>query len=391
MSDSRNGTLVIIGGGPAGLSAARSYREAGGTGPVRIISADDEPPYQRPPLSKEFLRGEAEDGDLPLEDNDFYREHEIELSLGDPVTSLDPEARTVTTAAGESLSYEHCVLATGSEPIRPDVPGADHEDVLVLRSAASARRLREVASGIRSAIVVGSGFIGCEAAVSLARRGIQVTLMSPEKLPQADRLGAAAGKRIRQWLKAEGVSVLPETTLKGIEDGYRVHTDLVPTVDAGVVLLATGVAPRTELAKKAGLEVFEGRVRVDEHMRTSAARVFAAGDVALAYNTSAGRALSVEHWGEALKMGEIAGRAAAGEDVSWDNAPGFWTVIGDRVLKYAAWGDGYDQAELVNYADGGFTVWYGCTGTTVGVLTHEADDDYERGTALVEQGKPLPL
>jgi 3-phenylpropionate/trans-cinnamate dioxygenase ferredoxin reductase subunit len=391
MSDTNHSALVIIGGGPAGLSAARSYRDAGGSGPIRMISADDEPPYQRPPLSKDFLRGDADDGDLPLEGKDFYREHDITLSLGDAALSLDPDARTVTTAAGETVSYANCVLATGSAPVRPPVPGADHEDVLVLRSAASARRLRETASHARSAIVVGSGFIGCEAAVSLARRGVQVTLMSPEKLPQADRLGEVAGKRIRQWLKAEGVSVLFETTLEGIEDGYRVHTDLVPTVDAGLILLATGIEPRIGLAEKAGLEIAEGRVRVDEHMRTSAAGVLAVGDVALAYNTSAGRALAVEHWGEALKMGEVAGRTAAGEQANWDNAPGFWTVIGDRVLKYAAWGDGYDHAEFVNYADGGFTIWYGCEGTTVGVLTHEADDDYEHGSALVEQGKPLPV
>jgi NADPH-dependent 2,4-dienoyl-CoA reductase/sulfur reductase-like enzyme len=391
MGETNTGTLVIVGGGPAGLSAARSYREARGSRPIRMISADDDPPYGRPPLSKDFLRGEAEDSDLPLAGQDFYRDHDITLTLGDTVTSLDPSAQTVTTASGETVPYANCVLATGSEPVRPPVPGADHKDVLVLRSAASARRLREAASDARSAIVVGSGFIGCEAAVSLARRGIQVTLMSPEKLPQAARLGDAAGRRIRQWLKAEGVSVLFETTLEGIEDGYRVHTDLVPTVDARLVLLATGIEPRVELAEKAGLEVSEGRVRVDEHMRTSAAGVFAAGDVALAYNTSAGRALPVEHWGEALKMGEIAGRTAAGEQVSWDNAPGFWTVIGDRVLKYAAWGDGFDHTEFVNYADGGFSVWYGRQGTTVGVLSYEADDDYERGTALVEQGKPLPL
>jgi NADPH-dependent 2,4-dienoyl-CoA reductase/sulfur reductase-like enzyme len=282
------------------------------------------------------------------------------------------------------------VLATGSEPARPPFDGADHPDVHLLRSAASARRLREAASDARSAIVVGSGFIGCEAAVSLARKGVQVTLFTPESLPQAARLGDIAGKRILHWLKAEGVSVLTETEVDGIEDGFRVHTDLVPTLDAGMVLLATGIEPRIDLAKGAGLDIADGRVRVDEHMRTSADGVLAAGDIALAHNTSAGRALRVEHWGEALTMGEIAGRTAAGDQANWDNAPGFWTVIGDKVLKYAAWGDGFDQTEVVNYADGGFTVWYGKEGTTVGVLTHDADADYARGTELVESGAPLP-
>jgi NADPH-dependent 2,4-dienoyl-CoA reductase/sulfur reductase-like enzyme len=197
--------------------------------------------------------------------------------------------------------------------------------------------------------------------------------------------------RILGWLKSEGVSVLRSATLEGIEDGYRVHTDLVPTMDTQLIVLATGVEPRTALATAAGLDMARGRVRADEHMRTSAPGVLAAGDVALAYNVSAQRAHSVEHWGEALTMGEIAGRTAAGEQASWDNAPGFWSVIGDRVLKYAAWGDGFDQAELVNYADGGFTVWYGRNGVTVGVLTHDADEDYERGSKLVERGEPLPV
>jgi NADPH-dependent 2,4-dienoyl-CoA reductase/sulfur reductase-like enzyme len=197
--------------------------------------------------------------------------------------------------------------------------------------------------------------------------------------------------RILGWLKSEGVSVLRSATLEGIEDGYRVHTDLVPTMDTQLIVLATGVEARAGLAAAAGLGMARGRVRADEHMRTSAPGVLAARDVALAYNVSAQRALPVEHWGEALTMGEIAGRTAAGEQASWDNAPGFWSVIGDRVLKYAAWGDGFDQAELVNYADGGFTVWYGRNGVTIGVLAHEADDDYERGSKLVERGEPLPI
>lgn len=388
-SGDNTGELVIIGGGPAGLSAARAYRQAGGSGSVRIISADTDAPYERPQLSKEFLRGETEDKDLPLEDTEFYREHDIKLTLGEAVTSLDTGARTVTTASGETVSYTSCVLATGNEPVRPPFPGADHPDVYVLRSAHSARKLREAADNARSAIVVGSGFIGCEAAVSLARKGVQVTVFTPERLPQADRLGDVAGNRLLHWLKAEGVSVLTDTKVEGIEDGFRVHTGLVPTLDAGIVLLAAGIEPRVDLAKAAGIDIDAGRVQVDQHMRTSAAGVLAAGDIALAYNTSAARRLQVEHWGEALKMGEIAGRTAAGAQASWDNVPGFWTVIGDRVLKYAAWGDGFDRTEVVHYADGGFTVWYGKDGATVGVLTHNADADYERGTGLVERGAPL--
>ncbi|MFI5585294.1 NAD(P)/FAD-dependent oxidoreductase [Amycolatopsis sp. NPDC051758] len=377
--------LVVVGSGPAGVAAARAYREAGGTGPVRLLTADADPPYERPPLSKEFLRGEA---GLSLLDEDFLKEHDVTVTLGDPVVELG--ADRVRTAAGAEHRFTKCVLATGAEPVRPGIPGADHPDVRVLRSAADARELRETASGVRSAIIVGAGFIGCEAAVSLSRLGVQVTIVCPEDVPQEKRLGPEAGEFLLRWLKSEGVSVLRSTKLASIENGYRIRTDLVPILDAGLVVLATGVRPRIDLAEAAGLTIEQGRIRVDEHLRTSAPNVLAAGDVAFAHNPAAGRALAVEHWGEGLAMGEVAGRTAAGEDASWDAVPGFWSVIGDRVLKYAAWGDGFDHARPRPRGDGGFTIWYERDGKTVGVLTHEADEDYERGQDLIRRGEPVP-
>ncbi|MEV7041582.1 FAD-dependent oxidoreductase [Amycolatopsis sp. NPDC051061] len=377
--------LVVIGSGPAGVSAARAYREAGGTGPVHLLTADADPPYERPPLSKDFLRGEA---DLPPLEEGFPAKHEVTVTLGDPVTELG-DGR-VRTASGAVHRFTTCVLATGSEPVRPGIPGADHPDVRTLRSAADSRELRAAASGVRSAIVVGAGFISCEAAVSLSRLGLQVTIICPDDVPQEKRLGREAGGFLLHWLKSEGVSVLRGTKLLSIEGGYRVRTDLVPILDTGLVVLATGVRPRVELAEAAGLAVEQGRIRTDEHLRTSVPGVLAAGDVALAYNPAAGRALAVEHWGEGLAMGEVAGRTAAGEDAVWDEVPGFWSVIGDRVLKYAAWGDGFDSAHPLRRDDGGFTVWYERDGKAVGVLTREADEDYERGQELVRRGDPVP-
>ncbi|MGW5721251.1 NAD(P)/FAD-dependent oxidoreductase [Amycolatopsis sp. NPDC003865] len=377
--------LVVIGSGPAGVSAARAYREAGGTGGVHLLTADTDPPYERPPLSKEFLRGEA--GLSPL-DEGFADKHDITVTLGDPVTELGD--RGVRTAAGAVHPFTSCVLATGAHPARPDLPGADHPDVRTLRSAADSRELHAAASGVRSAIVVGAGFIGCEAAVSLARLGLQVTVVCPDDVPQEKRLGREAGGFLLRWLNSEGVSVLRGTKLLSVEDGYRVRTDLVPVLDAGLVVLATGVRPRIGLAEAAGLAVENGRIRTDEHLRTSAPGVLAAGDVALAHNPAAGRALAVEHWGEGLAMGEVAGRTAAGHDAVWDEVPGFWSVIGDRVLKYAAWGDGFDRTRPFPRDDGGFTIWYERDGKAVGVLTHEADEDYERGQDLVRRGAPVP-
>ncbi|WP_116203482.1 NAD(P)/FAD-dependent oxidoreductase [Amycolatopsis circi] len=378
--------LVVVGSGPAGVSAARAYREAGGTGEVRLLSADDDPPYERPPLSKDFLRGETTEDEISLMDKEVYQDLDIGLALGDPVVELnDGEVRT---AAGRVHPFTQCVLATGAEPIRPDLPGADHEAVRVLRSRRSSAELRDAAADADEAIVVGAGFIGCEAAVSLSRLGLGVTLLCPDTVPQRQRLGRDAGELIAGWLAAEGVRLLRETSLVSITGGRRVRTDTGWDLDTGLVLLATGVRPRVELAEKAGLTIENGRIRTDERMRTSRAGICAAGDVALAHNASAGRALPVEHWGEGLAMGEIAGRTAAGAEAVWDAVPGFWSEIGDRTLKYAAWGDGYDHAWPAS-RDGAFTVWYERDGVVVGVLTHEADEDYERGSDLIRERRRL--
>ena len=173
-------------------------------------------------------------------------------------------------------------------------------------------------------------------------------------------------------------------------DDHRVHVPDREPLSADVILMAAGVTPSPGLAEHAGLDVRDGRIVVDARMRTSADGVFAAGDVALAHNAAAGRHLAVEHWGEALNMGEIAGRTIAGEDVQWDVAPGFWSTIGEHTLKYVAWGDGFDEARLVDHGGGAFTVWYGREGTTVGVLAHDRDEDYETGRERVEAGAPLP-
>lgn len=377
--------LVIVGGGPAAAQAARSYREAGGTGTVTLLSGDDRPPYERPPLSKEFLRGEVEDA-TPIEDESFYAEHRVDLRLDQWVSELDLGERRV--ACGTSVyDFDVCVLATGSRPKSLPVPGGDDHSVHVLRLAKHALALRTAAADASRAVVCGSGFIGCEAAASLAMRGLEVVMVSPEELPLIDRLDRAAAERVASWLRGYGVRLVTGTEVTGLRDG-RVELSDGTEHRADLVLAAVGVQPLVELAEQAGLAVRDGRVVTDEHMRTSDSAVYAAGDVALAYNASAGRSLAVEHWGDALAMGEVAGRNAAGEDASWSDPPGFWSTIGEQTLKYSAWGDGHDESRLVDHGDG-FTVWYGRDGRTVGVLAHNADADYDQGTRYVRAGTPL--
>ncbi|MGI8597184.1 MAG: NAD(P)/FAD-dependent oxidoreductase [Thermoleophilaceae bacterium] len=392
MSDP-GGRIAIVGGGPAGLSTARSYRDAGGTAPVTIFAGEPHAPYERPPLTKELLRGETTADELSIEADSFFAERGIELRTGVRVSGIDPERRRVVTAAGEEVPFAACVIATGSEPQRLPVPGGEDPCVVLVREIETSHRLREVGAPGRRVTVIGSGFIGCEAAVSLSMVGASVTLVSDEEVPQAGRLGEEVGSELASWLAEEGVDARMGAAVEGIEPaagGLAVTVAGGDRVEADLVLCAVGVAGRTDLAERAGLGLELGGVAVDSAMATSVPGLYAVGDVASALNSAAGRRLRVEHWGDALAHGEVAGRALAGEEARWDSAPGFWSVIGGRTLKYCAWDDGWDEVRFDRDDDGSFTAWYGYEGTCVGVLTHGHDEDYERAPDMVEQGRPLP-
>jgi 3-phenylpropionate/trans-cinnamate dioxygenase ferredoxin reductase subunit len=218
---------------------------------------------------------------------------------------------------------------------------------------------------------------------------VATTLVAPDPVPQAKRLGDDAGKRILGLLRDTGVRYAGSVSVDRLTDG-AVWLDDGTAIECDLVVAATGVQPRSALASAAGITMKDGRIVVDAHMRTSADDVFAAGDVALAYNSLAGRRIAVEHWQDAVDQGEIAGAGAAGNVGDWDAVPGFWTTIGEATLKYHAWGDGFDRAELVERGDG-FTVWYEANGVTVGVLTYNVDDDYDRGEAFIRRKSPIPL
>lgn len=395
MSEAGNsaGRFVIVGGGPAGLSAARAYREVGGDGEVTLLSEEDFPPYRRPPLTKEYLRDEVPKTDLPMEDENWYAENGVNLVLEARVASLDRDRRVVVRENGEEHPYDACVLATGSEPLRPPVPGADDPEVRVMRSVEDSDGLAEKASSGTKVLVVGSGFIGCEAAASLSMCGAEVVQVSLEDLPQETRLGGEAGGRIVAWLEERGVDLRHGRSIRRInrvDGGFETEVEGRESFRSDVVLLAAGVEARTRLALDSGLGILSGGVSCDSSMRASDTDIFAVGDISYAFNEAAGRSLRVEHWGDALEHGRIAGTVAAGGEARWRSVPGFWSTIGDRILKYAAWGDGWDESRFVDHGGGAFTVWYGLDGVCVGVLSHERDEDYERGRELIEAGASLP-
>ncbi len=378
--------IVVVGGGPGGLSAVRAYRQAGGEAAVDLVCAEDHLPYRRPPLTKELLRGDLDAGELALEDAAWFAEHDVTVHRARPAVALDRAARRLRLGNGSELPYDACVLATGSAPRRPPVDGADDPDLHTIRTVDDALALRDAARASRRAAVVGAGFIACEAAASLVRLGAPTTLVAPEERPQEGRLGRRAGERITALLCEAGVEVRLGTALERIERGWRLRLADGHVVEADVVLLATGVAPRAALAARAGLEMDDGAVRVDASMRSSDPAVLAVGDVAAALHARAGRRLRVEHWGDALAHGEVAGRTLAGERAVWDAAPGFWTTIGGHTLKHTAWGDGFDEARVEADEDGRFVVRYLREGDEAGALALGDDDAYEAARRRLEDG-----
>lgn len=369
--------LIAVGSGPAGLSAAAAFRARHPHLRVQILTADPALPYAKPPLSKDFLCGR--DLNVGLHSADWFDRRRLELVRGITVDHIELDSREVITRGGRRYPYWNLVLAPGATPVPLDVPGA--EKALRLRSLADAVTIRMAALQARSAVVIGGGLIGCEAAACLAGSGIVTTMVAGEPVPLLRRFGLDAGERIAKLLSDCGVRFLgPARVIEVRDDG--VTLDDGGSLDGDLVVAATGVRPDARLACAAGIRTSAGRIVVDEHMHTSAPNVFAAGDVALARNVTAHRPIPTEHWRDAADQGEIAGASAAGYPTAWAKVPGFHCAIGGARLKYRGWGIPYERSRLVDHRDG-FTVWYEAGGEVVGVLSLNADEDHRLAAELI--------
>jgi 3-phenylpropionate/trans-cinnamate dioxygenase ferredoxin reductase component len=328
--------FVIVGAGMAGGKAAETLREEGFDGRLVLIGSEPERPYERPPLSKDYLRGESERAAVYLqEDPSWYEQHEVDLRPSTSVESLDVGARAVVLEGGERVDYDALLLATGAEPRRLTVPGADLEGVHVLRTLEDCDALRGVLDRGGRLVVVGAGWIGCEVAASARQRGMDVAVIEPQSVPLERVLGAELGAFYRDVHLDHGVVLGLGTGVEAIEGAGRVERVLASdgeTFKADAVLIGVGVAPRTALAEGV-LDVDDG-ILVDAGLRTSVEGVFAAGDVANQDHPLLGR-LRVEHWANALEQGPAAARAMLGQDVSYDRVPYFFSDQYDVGMEYA--------------------------------------------------------
>jgi 3-phenylpropionate/trans-cinnamate dioxygenase ferredoxin reductase subunit len=329
-------TFVIVGAGMAGGKAAETLREEGFDGRVVLLGAEPDRPYERPPLSKDYLRGEAERQTIYLqEDAGWYAEHDVELRASTVVESLDVDGRAVVLAGGERVGYDRLLLATGAEPKRLPVPGADLAGVHVLRTVAHSDVLRDVLEAGGRLVVVGAGWIGSEVAASARQRGMEVTVIEPQSVPLERVLGPELGAFYRDVHLDHGVELRLGDGVEAFEGAdrvERVRTSDGASVECDAVVIGIGVAPRTELAEGV-LDVDDGIV-VDAGLRASVDGVFAAGDVANHDHPLLGR-LRVEHWANALEQGPAAARAMLGQDVAYERVPYFFSDQYDVGMEYA--------------------------------------------------------
>jgi 3-phenylpropionate/trans-cinnamate dioxygenase ferredoxin reductase subunit len=338
-------TFVIVGGGLAGAKAAEALHEEGFDGRVVLLGEEDVAPYERPPLSKDYLRGDAGRESIWALEEGWYEAHGVELRTGTRVDELALASSEVVLAGGERIGFDRLLLATGSAARRLPVPGAELDGVHLLRTVEESDRLREALQpGVR-VVVIGAGWIGCEVAATARQRGAEVAIVAPEDVPLERVLGPEVGAVYREVHASHGVELVLGTGVEAIEGNGHVtgvRTSGGRTLDADLVVVGVGAAPRTELAEAAGLKVEDG-VLVDDRLRTSAETVFAAGDIARAQHPLFGESVRVEHWGTALEQGPAAARNMLGRDLAYDRIPYFFSDQYDVGMEYAGHALTYDR------------------------------------------------
>ena len=339
-------THVIVGAGLAGAKTAEALRGHGFDGRIVLVGSEPELPYERPPLSKDYLRGESPREKARVLPDGFYGENGIDLRTATTAERIDVGAREVALAGGGRIRFDRLLIATGAEPRRLAVPGADLDGVHYLRDFADADAIAARIEGGGRLAVVGAGWIGAEVAASARTKGVEVTLVERGDVPLQHVLGREAGEVYAQVHRDHGVELLTGAELESFEGWHgrveRVRLADGRAVEADFVVVGVGVVPRTGLAEDAGLAVENGIV-VDEHLETSASGVFAAGDVASAFHPHYRRHLRVEHWANALNQPAVAAQAMLGGHASYDRLPYFFSDQYDVGMEYTGFATSWDE------------------------------------------------
>lgn len=338
-------TFVIVGASLTGAKAAEALRDEGFDGAIVLVGAESERPYERPPLSKDYVRGEAARDDVYVHEADFYADRDIDLRLGRTAVAVDTANREVALDDGKPVRYDRLLLATGAEPRRLAIPGAELDGVHYLRTLDDSDALRARLDRGGTVVVIGAGWIGAETAASARQRGLDVTVIEPANVPLERVVGAEVGAIYRDVHTDHGVRMLMGTGVEAFDGAggvEQVRTSDGQTLPCDFVVVGVGVQPRTQLAEHAGLDVDNG-ILVDERLQTSVPGVFAAGDVANAHHPFYGDRVRVEHWANALHQGPIAARAMLGHAVSYDRLPYFFSDQYEVGMEYSGLAREWDR------------------------------------------------
>jgi 3-phenylpropionate/trans-cinnamate dioxygenase ferredoxin reductase component len=340
-------TYVIVGASLAGAKAAETLRAEGFDGQIVLIGDETERPYERPPLSKDYLLGKAERDSIFVHPAEWYDQNRVDLRLNTTATQIDRASHQLILADGGTQSYDKLLLTTGSSPRRLQVPGAHLQGLYYLRRAQDSDQIKSAFASARRVVVVGAGWIGLEAAAAARTAGADVTIVEMAELPLLRVLGREVAQVFADLHRDNGVDLkfgaaLDDITGTGSVNGVRLADGTHIPADA--VIVGIGVSPNTELAEAAGLEIGDG-IEVDASLRTSDPDIYAAGDVACAYHPLLNKSIRVEHWANALNQPQVAAKAMLGQDVAYDRLPYFFTDQYDLGMEYSGYVEpgGYDE------------------------------------------------
>jgi apoptosis-inducing factor 3 len=336
--------VLIVGGGAAGNAAAEMLRREGYRGDLTLLSADDSVPYDRPTLSKDFLNGSASEKMIPLRSKDFYKKHAIELLLKTRVEAIDTHKKAVQLADGKQRKFEALLLATGAEPVKLTVPGADLAHVCYLRTQSDCHAIIAKAGKSKRIVLVGASFITMEVASALIQRKLEVHIVAPDEIPMARVLGPEIGAHLRRLHERNGAIFHLQQTVGAIDE-RKVTLKDGQTIDADLVVVGIGVEPRTDLAERAGIRMDRG-VSVSEYLETSVPGIYAAGDIARWPDPLTGENIRVEHWVVAERQGQTVARNMLGRRERFDAVPFFWTSQFDFTVHYIGHAEKWDRIDL---------------------------------------------